>query len=272
MLHGETMRQHGRRRRPGGFTLVELLVVVAIIALLATMVIPSVGRALDYARKVECISNLRSINTAFAMYLTEHQGRFFPYQEHVDGGTLWYWGYEPQGGAGLPEGQRPIEKNRARLAPYFATGDDRAACANMPSGDDYKSKFNRPSYGYGINYYMLKGNNNGVAFRNIAKPGETITWSEAVQINTWQAPASAANPMLEEWYYLVNNRNSPPMFHFRHDHMCNAAFADGQVRGLEPQELDPRCDGLVGRPEKYPPRPSRGQKASVSYLLDLGPK
>jgi prepilin-type N-terminal cleavage/methylation domain-containing protein/prepilin-type processing-associated H-X9-DG protein len=270
MMHNVIRRRAGRLIG-SAFTLVELLVVIAIVSLLATLVIPSVGRALDYARKVECISNLRSINTAFSMYLAENRGRFFPYREKVSGGTLWYWGYEPSG-HNSPEGERPIEKNRARLAPYFASADDRAACANMPSGDDYKSKFDKPGYGYGINYYMLEGNNDNIPFRSIAKPSDTITWSEAAQINTWQAPASAGNPMLEEWYYLDNKSNSPATFHFRHDGTCNAAFADGRVGELEPEELDSRCDGLVGRPEETPSRPRPGEKASVSYLLDLGYK
>jgi prepilin-type processing-associated H-X9-DG protein len=63
-------------------------------------------------------------------------------------------------------------------------------------------------------------------------------------VNTFQPPASAKNPMLEEFYYL--DALSPAKFHFRHLGLCNAAFADGSVRSLKPYRLEKGCDGLTG--------------------------
>ena len=62
------------RRR--GFTLVELLAVVAIVALLAGLLLPALGRATDRARRTQCLGNLRDIGLAWQVYLADHDDRF----------------------------------------------------------------------------------------------------------------------------------------------------------------------------------------------------
>lgn len=59
-----------------GFTLIEVLVVVAIIALLISILLPSLSRAREQARQVVCVANLKGINLAAAAYMLDQKDRF----------------------------------------------------------------------------------------------------------------------------------------------------------------------------------------------------
>jgi len=60
------------RRGRSAFTLVELLVVVAIIALLVSILLPTLGRAKEQARIVSCMSNLKALGLSYTFYTMEH--------------------------------------------------------------------------------------------------------------------------------------------------------------------------------------------------------
>jgi prepilin-type N-terminal cleavage/methylation domain-containing protein/prepilin-type processing-associated H-X9-DG protein len=68
---------HSRNPRSSpGFTLVEVLVVLAVIALLAGLLLPALGRARQLATATACRSNLRQQALAWELYLGEHADRF----------------------------------------------------------------------------------------------------------------------------------------------------------------------------------------------------
>ena len=66
------------RARGSAFTLVELLVVVGIIAVLISLLLPSLTAAREQARTVACLSNLRQIGLAAAIYTAETKGYVLP--------------------------------------------------------------------------------------------------------------------------------------------------------------------------------------------------
>lgn len=61
-------------RKPGGFTLIEVLVVLAILALLMSILLPGLGRARAAGKEVRGMSDLRQLLTAYILYYTENDG------------------------------------------------------------------------------------------------------------------------------------------------------------------------------------------------------
>jgi prepilin-type processing-associated H-X9-DG protein len=88
-----------------------------------------------------------------------------------------------------------------------------------------------------------------VPLARVARPSATVFFADAAQVNTFLAPASPENPMLEEFFYVHTNR-SEATAHFRHAQKANVAFCDGHVapEKMEPGSLDQNLpQQFVGR-------------------------
>jgi prepilin-type N-terminal cleavage/methylation domain-containing protein len=75
-------------KRQNGFSLLELLIVVAIILIIATIAIPSLLRSRQAANEAHAVSNLRTLNTAEVQYISSHSGRYGGLPELVTAGLL----------------------------------------------------------------------------------------------------------------------------------------------------------------------------------------
>src|SRR5688572_17396671 len=64
--------------RNRAFTLIEMLVVIAIIGILASMLLPAVARAKQAGHKIKCVSQLKQLAYALQMYADEHDGEYPP--------------------------------------------------------------------------------------------------------------------------------------------------------------------------------------------------
>lgn len=225
------------------FTLVELLVTLAVISVLATLAVESVGKVRDVGNRAKCANSLRQLGVATHLYLGDHAQTMFAYSTSTPEGKLWYFGLEPWGSLGGPEGQRELDKTKAPLYPYINQVGGIEVCPSFPYGTAlWKPKFKGASYGYGYNIFLSNQN-----ILTLKQPSQIIVFGDCAQVNTFQAPASAKNPKLEEFYMIENSFKT---IHFRHGVVAQLLFVDGHIegKGIYLGTLDTRLrDGCVGR-------------------------
>ena len=226
-----------REARCRAFTLVELLVVSAIIAILAALLLPSLHQGNAAAQRVRCASNLHQFGLAAQMYWDENAGRCFLYGgTSTNNGKLYWFGWIGNGA----EGQRPFDATQGVLYPYVqGRGIEVCPALNYFSAQ-FKLKAVGAAYGYGYNFHLSAGfNKPPLSISAITRPTDTVLMADAAQVNTFEAPASPAHPMLEEFYY-VDETTNPPNAHFRHRDFANVLFCDGHAgrERMVPGSLD----------------------------------
>ena len=235
------------------FTLAELLVVIAVISILAAMLLPTLARGKASAWRADCTSNLRQLGLATQMYWDDNNGNCFQwYDGTTNNGELYWFGWLGPG----QEGQRPIDLSAGALYRYLAASKVRLCPALNYTLPQFKLKADSPVCSYGYNIQLSPGSSGASGnISRVRRPTETSLFADAAQVNDFQFPASRANPMLEEWYYLDDPTNYPspsyyPHGHFRHARKAAIVFCDSHVRseGFVSGSLDPKLSSqLVGR-------------------------
>ena len=168
-----------------GFTLTELLTVVAIVGILAAIIIPVVGRARSVARQSQCATQLRQIHVAVVMNAQENKGILVRGHDY-DTNTHWY-------------------QKGAQLASYVGNGMSLQQISVCPEGrtdntlpaQDEFGQWVQNGYGYpySCNYYVLtnqagsggKGNTAVVRLNSIRAPGQVVMLTDSNKGADWGA-------------------------------------------------------------------------------------
>ncbi len=200
-----------------GFTLIELMVVVAIISILAAILFPVFSSARKKARSTQCLSNLNQLCKACLMYADDHDGRLFdnPYPGPTYGHVETYWAL-----AVLP----------------YVQNTDIFACPSW----DYSIK---PGYyvdapfrvGYGLSDIIANGapdRPSPIPLAVMRRPAETALLGDSAWL--WGSGAyweDRDNDGYKEAYWCQSRLNSA-YYYGRPRHMdgINVAYCDGHVK------------------------------------------
>jgi hypothetical protein len=177
----------------------------------------------------------------------ENDNKAFRFRTYAtNNGDIYWFGWLERGS----EGQRKFDRSQGALARYAGSrGVETCPSLNYDFAK-FKLKATGAAYGYGYNLNLSAAlNQPAFIMSGLRLPSQTALLADAAQVNTFQAPASAENPMLEEFYYVSEKE---PTAHFRHTRLCDSVFCDGHAEGLQlsPGSQDTRLPSVrVGRIE-----------------------
>ncbi len=199
------------------FTLIELLIVVAIIAILASMLLPALNRAREMAKKTQCISNLKQIATTMQSYADDFRDTFPPVYKSA-GVDYWYqvvgpryFGFNIDSFVALPIG---AAKNIALLCP---------SCVKTG--------------GQGTNYivngsfsYVVSGTTQNLPLQRIRQTSQTALFTEGGD-KFQRSPGELLQGQVPFFNYpgRVTAGNSYGCIAYPHNVNLNISFADGHV-------------------------------------------
>ena len=215
------------------FSLVELLAAVAILIILGGVTFAVGHRVYAASSLAVSANNIRQLAAGGAAYLADNNYNFWPFFQKTSEGHRWWFGLEPKSALGRSEGSRIIDMAAGPLGPYIPRG-----MAPDPSlrtsGTAFKPKFEFGYIGCGYNVLLANGwetldrpgAKKPVRFWSLADPAKTVMFATSAQVNTFQRPASASKPMIEEFYGIDEREVT---VHGRHGGNAMVAFASGNA-------------------------------------------
>lgn len=248
----------GAPRDCSGFTLIELLVTIAVIAILASLLLPSLGKAKARSRTAACASNLRQFNIAMQLYAQDHRDYFPPNpdgNEETRGMPKWVEGWLGWPG---PDCTNTLFLRESVLSPYMAHTISIWQCPE--SRDDVVMGESRQPRVRTVSLNCFLGNPvkspavmtfNRLGDLYMIGPAETMTFVDE-KVETINDGSFAM-----QWSFSANQpdqwtlRDKPGI---RHRRGTNLGFADGHVewRGwLDERTLNAPRDDMVmpGNPD-----------------------
>ena len=208
--------------RSDGFTLVELLITVAIIAILAGLLIPVVKSTIETANASKCLSNLRQLGVILRLYSTEHNGLLPPVYDPSPVALTWLG---------------TLSKDRYCPALSLST----YPMYHCPSWVN-EGVIDRSSFTYGL---TLDSEHVPAAFiQNLyLMSSTTILLADSI-VDTGSPSAGSGL----ESYYINRKVNSSKLIHLRHNNKANAVFVDGHAGAVTSQEI---IDSGIIKTSKY---------------------
>ena len=241
-----------------GFTLIELLVVVSIIAILLSILLPSLAQARQQGKKAVCLSNLHQLGLASQMYLDESGGFFWKYQEPsgtgATAGTQWWFGFEANSPPAPDATGRPLDRDRSILAPYIQNVHETFVCPSFPtSGPYFFPKFSPGGTSYGYNLHLTMDLNTPAPFKT--KQRDRISFASDRFIFADGVHFDFHADRFNEPAYIQYARKLTVRTgygHFRHSSRANVLF------------LDNHADSQPLRGEAYPHLKEAGPIGNLS--------
>jgi prepilin-type N-terminal cleavage/methylation domain-containing protein/prepilin-type processing-associated H-X9-DG protein len=211
-------------RTSSGFTLVELLTVIAVLAVLVAILFPVVGGLVEKARLTQCQSNLRQIAAGVHGYIADNSGKYPLARSYTEPGTGWegpFWTDQIEPYTDSESAQRLKHQGR--------TGESIFYCPSSPLHHGISD--------YGINPNVVihpDGNNaRGLPAAKVRDPARTVLAADSGRI--W--PASGQ--LIGGWRITDGWIQSPPDDPFegngplpRHGDLLNVLFCDGRVEAM----------------------------------------
>jgi len=242
----------GIRLRKHGFTLVELLVVISIIAVLVGLLLPAVQSARELARSTTCSSNIRQLGLALQNFVSQNGGRLMPKQvddttriagtiadpdQNPYPGKSRYWFAEID--ESLPVESGKIDFTKGTLSPFMEGNVDAYQCPNFGRDAVDVVRFGKMATGFDYNASLGLGTEyDWDNYPTVTqKPTRTYTIGAVRETQRTIAFAESAivyflapYPLRENLGGLLPPSTADPSVHFRHaGQRANVAFLDGHV-------------------------------------------